>query len=83
LHSNVFDRVSNFVAEADLLRHRFNQNKGRRNISGIDLHVFDTKSALPKRLARFQVFYSIKLECIGHFIENTFANFQSLGRKFV
>ena len=83
LHTNAFDRVANFVAEADLRRHRFDQNKRRRNIRGIDLHVLQTKSAFPEGLARFQVFHSIKLECIGHFIENAFGNFQSLGRKFV
>ena len=83
MHADIFDRVSNFVAEADLLRHRLNQNKGGRNVRSVDLHVFDTKSALPKRLARFQVFHSVKLERIGHFTENTFGNFQSLGRKFV
>ena len=83
LHTNVFDRIPNLIAENDFLRHRVNQNKGRRNIGGIDLHVFDAESALPKRLARFQVFHPIKLERIGHFIENAFGNFQSLTGEFV
>jgi mannose-1-phosphate guanylyltransferase len=77
LHPNVFDRVPNFVPETDLLGHRFNENKGRRNISGIDLHVFNRKSALPKGLACFQVFYSIKLKRIGYFVENAVGYFQS------
>src|SRR6476660_4599672 len=83
LHSDILDRVPNFVAEANLLCHRFNRNKGRRNIGGVDLHVFDTKSALPKRLARFQVFNSIELERIGHFIENAVGYFEPLRRKLV
>jgi len=37
LHTNVFDRVANFIAETDLLRQRVNQNKRRRNIGVIDL----------------------------------------------
>jgi mannose-1-phosphate guanylyltransferase len=83
LHSDILDRVPNFVAEANLLRHRLNQNKRRRNVGGVDLHVFDTKSALPKRLLRFQVFYSVKLERIGHFIKNAFGYLQTFTGEFV
>jgi mannose-1-phosphate guanylyltransferase len=83
LHSDILDRVPNFVAEANLLRYRLNQNKRRRNVGGVDLHVFDTKSALPKRLSRFQVFYSVKLERIGHFIENAFGYLQTFTGEFV
>ena len=83
MHTNVFDRVSNFVAEADLLRHRLNQNKGRRNVGGVNLHVFDATSAGPKRLARFQVFHSVKLERISHFTENALRYFQTFSGEFV
>src|SRR5207248_9401341 len=78
LHTNVFDRIPHLIAETDFLRHRVNQNKRRRNIGGIDLDVFDTEGALPKRLACFQVFHPIKLKRIGHFVENAFRHFQSL-----
>ena len=59
------------------------KTRGVETSDGVDLHIFDTERPLPKRLPRFQVLNSIKLECIGHLIKNSFSNFQSLGGKLV
>jgi len=83
LHTDVFDGVADLVGERELLRHGFDQDERCGRISGIELDIFDTKCARPKRLTRFQIFYPIQLESVGYLIENTFGNFQSFARKLV
>ena len=47
------------------------------------MDVFNAENALPKRLARFQIFHAVKFERVGYFIENALGNFQSLTGQFV
>src|SRR5207248_7488822 len=76
LHANVFDGITNFVCEADLLRHRLDDHDRGGDIGGTDVDIFDAENALPKRLASFQILHAIKLEGIGHFVKDALANLQ-------
>ena len=83
LHADGFDRIPDFIGEADPLRHRLDDDERGGDIGGIDVNIFDAKNALPKRLASLQIFHAVKLEAIGHFIENAFGNFQSLSGQLI
>src|SRR6266478_9446603 len=76
LHAHILDGVADFIAQTRLYRHRIDQDERRRDVRRVDLHIFQTAHPRPKGLSRFQVFYSIKLERIGHFIENAFGYFE-------
>ena len=83
LHANGFDGVSNFVCEADFLRHRLDDDHWGGDIGGIDVDIFDAEKALPKRLVNFQIFHAIKFEGAHYFIENALGNLQSFSGQFV
>jgi len=75
LLANGLDLIANDVGESDLARNRLDHDERRGCIGSVELNVFDSAELIEKRLLPLNILDPIKLECVGHFVQD------SLGRS--
>ena len=79
LLANDLDLIAYFVCESNAGRHSFDEDKWRRRVRRIHLHILNANHSGKKRLARFDIFYPIQFECLGDFAKNARRGLKALG----
>ena len=83
MHAHILYGVADLIAQAQLNRHRIEQDERRRDVRRVDLHIFQTAHPRPKWLPCFQVLNPVELERVRHLVKNSFSNLQSLSGQLV
>ena len=81
LLANDLDLIAYFVCESNAGRHSFDEDKWRRRVRCIHLHILNANHSGKKRLACFDIFHPIQFECLGDFAKNPGRDFKALSRQ--